>query len=191
MNKYEHAFNSDYILKEEYKKLIEKYNPDILIETGSYEGVTTEYMCSFGLQVITTEIDEGRFNITKNKLSSHSNCSVLLGDSEVELRKIFSEIKHKKALAFLDAHWFDDKVLERELALLSELDNSPVIIIHDFMVPDTDLGYDCYGGIVYDYSNYKRFFDQVYGENKYSYRYSKEAAGIRRGVIFLEPSQIS
>lgn len=60
MNKYEHAFNSDYILKEEYKKLIEKYNPDILIETGSYEGVTTEYMCNFGLQVITTEIDESR-----------------------------------------------------------------------------------------------------------------------------------
>jgi cephalosporin hydroxylase len=187
MNKFENAFNSDFILKAEYEKLIRKYNPDILIETGSYEGATTEYMCSLGLPVITTEIDETRFNITKNKLSSYENCRVLFGDSEVELRKIFSEIKSKQVLAFLDAHWFDDKVLQRELAILSELDNAPVIIIHDFMVPGKDFGYDCYGGVVYDYINYKQFFDQVYGENQYSYRYNEDAAGIRRGVIFLEP----
>jgi predicted O-methyltransferase YrrM len=191
MNNFENAFNGDLLLKQEYEKLINKYNPEILIETGSYEGVTTEYMCSLGLPVITTEINEERYSITKKNLSQYGNCSVLFGDSEIELRKIFNSIKSKKILAFLDAHWFDDRVLQRELELLSELDHAPIIMIHDFMVPGKDFGYDCYGGIVYDYENYKQFFDKVYGAGNYTYRYNEEAVGIRRGVIFLEPININ
>jgi|688.fasta_scaffold06689_9 hypothetical protein len=77
-------FNGDYFLQAEYSKLIEKHKPDLLLETGSFEGITTEYMCRFGPPVI-------------------------------------------------------------------------------------------------------QFFDIVYGKDKYVYRYNEEAAGARRGVIFLEP----
>ena len=144
-------------------------------------------MCSLGLPVITTEIECSRHSTAKKNLCKYENCSVLLGDSEIELRKIFNSIKYKKILAFLDAHWSDDRVLQRELELFSELHYPPIIVIHDFLVPGKDFGYDCYNGIIYDYENYKQFFDSVYGVDNYTYRYNKEAVGARRGVIFLEP----
>lgn len=40
------SFNEDTILQKTFKDLVEKHSPDVLLETGTYEGDTTEYFAS-------------------------------------------------------------------------------------------------------------------------------------------------
>lgn len=184
------AFGGDTFLQETYKQLVLKYKPDLLIETGTYEGDTTEYLASFGLPVVTTEINVMNYETSKQKLRGIENITFLLGDSEKSLIRVFDTIKDKKIIAFLDAHWLNDKTLERELYLLSNLTHPPVILVHDFFVPDKPFGFDRWDNHRYDYVYFKRFFDVTYKDDtKYTFRYNEEANGQQRGVIILEPRE--
>lgn len=181
------AFNEDTFLQKSYNDLVLKHLPDVLLETGTYHGKTTQYLASFNLPVITTEINESFYRIAQNNLQQFKNVLMLLGDSPTLLTSNFHLIENKKVLAFLDSHWLNDKVLEKELTLLKKLSVPPIVLIHDFFVPNKDFGYDTYSDGRYDYVTYKSFFDELYGENRYDYSYNQEATGSRRGVIFLEP----
>ena len=65
-----------------------------------------------------------------------------------------------------------------------------MLVIHDFYVPETDLGYDTYRNQRYDYEYFKPYIDNLYGEKNYKYRYNTEAVGERRGVIIIEPIKL-
>jgi len=187
MNTYPNAFNEDIHLQETFKQLVITHNPEILIETGTFEGHTTEYLASFGLPVLSTEINQEYHDAAKIKLGKYLNLTLLCGDSENALSLNFNLIKDKKVLAFLDSHCRNDQVLERELVLLKNLPHPPILIIHDFRVPDRPFGYDMWDNHIYDYEFYKPYFDALY-QNKYTYRYNREAVGRCRGVIILEPT---
>jgi hypothetical protein len=70
MNKFLKAFNQDTILQKKYIELVEKYSPDVLIETGTCEGDTTEFFSSFNLPVLTTEWFEHNALIAREKLKN-------------------------------------------------------------------------------------------------------------------------
>lgn len=184
---YELAFNGDIYLQETFKKLFKLHKPNMIIETGTYMGDTTEFLSSFNVPVITTEINKNFYNISCKKLNDIPNITMLFGDSENELKENFNKIKDKKILFFLDSHFFNDKILERELTLLKSLLIKPIIVIHDFYVPDKDFAYDSWDDHRYDYDFYKEYFDELFGEDKYKHRYNIEASGARVGVIILEP----
>jgi len=187
MENYPNAFNQDTILQETFKQLVVKHKPDLLLETGTHKGDTTEYFASFNIPVLTTEINQEFYNSSKDKLKELNSVTLLLGDSAKVLKDNFTLIKDKKILAFLDSHFLNDQVLERELELFRELTQKPIIIIHDFYVPDKDFGYDTWDGHRYDYNFYKKYLDDLYGEDGYTYFYNNDAVGCRRGVIVTEP----
>ena len=184
---YELSFNGDIYLQETFTKLFKLHQPDMIIETGTYMGDTTEFLSSFNIPVITTEINKHFYNLSCEKLKSKTNVSILLGDSENKLNENIDKIINKKILFFLDSHFLNDNVLERELILLKNLLIKPIIIIHDFYVPNKDFAYDVWDGHRYDYDFYKEYFDKLFGEDKYTYKYNTEALGARVGVIILEP----
>ena len=141
------------------------------------------------MSVISTEINPEFHNISKHKLAYSPNVTLLLGDSAKALEDNFNLLQGKKIIAFLDSHFLNDQVLERELELLTKLEVKPIIIIHDFYVPGTDFGYDTWDGHRYDYEFYKSYLDKVYGgDTQYTYFYNKEAVGARRGVIVTVPN---
>ena len=187
------AFNEDINLQKIFKSLVENHNPELILETGTYMGDTTEYFCSFNIPVITTEINETFLNKSKEKLNLFTNIKLFLGDSEKALKENFHLIKDKKVLAFLDSHNLNDTVLERELVLLKQLDIKPILMIHDFYVPGKNFYFDTWDGHRYDYEFYKPYFDDLYGVNGYTYSYNEESvssnavANIPVGVIILEP----
>lgn len=188
MNKYPDAFNHDTILQSEYIKLVEKHSPDLLIETGTYQGHTTEFFCSFGIPVITTEWYEDNCAISAERLKNEDNVTIFQGDSATSLTENFHLLQGKKIIAFLDSHGQDDKVCERELELLSKLDIPPVILIHDFNVPGKNFQGGYYDYHPYDYDYFKPYFDLIYKEDGYTYRYNEESTGNPPvGVIILEP----
>jgi hypothetical protein len=187
VNDFPKAFNEDIHLQQTFIDLVKKHEPDLILETGTFKADTTEFFCSFNLPVITTELVSVYFEESKIKLQNQTNVKLFLGDSAVSLQQNFSLIQDKKIVAFLDSHFNNDKVLERELELFKHLEKKPILIIHDFYVPGTDLGYDTWDGHRYDYEFYKSYFDGLYGVNGYVHSYNSEATGARRGVIIVEP----
>ncbi len=179
------AFNEDTFLQETFAELVKTWTPSLLLETGTHMGDTTEYLATFGIPVISTEVNPTFYHNAKNKLQQE-NIRLLLGDSAKALEENFSLIKDERIIAFLDSHCLNDQVLERELELFTKLRFEPVIIIHDFYVPGKDFGYDTWDGHRYDYEFYKPYFDKIY--DKYTYRYNENACGAKRGVIITEPS---
>lgn len=188
ITQYPTAFNGDIQLQQLFSNIINNYDFDIIIETGTHKGETTEFLCSFQKHVISTEIVPEFHNTVKEKLKNLVNLTLLLGDSATSLESIFFAIKDKKIIAFLDSHCFNDTVLERELELFTQLTHKPTLIIHDFYVPGTSLGYDSWDGHRYDIDFYKKYFDRLYGHDEYSYSYNDDSAtGARRGIILIQP----
>lgn len=188
MKQYPNAFNEDTILQETFLKLVERTRPDMIIETGTHQADTTEFLASFNIPVVTTEIDYKFYNLSKKRLEYLNNVVQLLGDSADQLSKILDNtLMDKKIIMFLDSHFNNDQVLERELELFVKLTIKPIIIIHDFYVPGKDFGYDTWDGHRYDFDFYKSYFDNIYGMNGYSYKFNDDAVGKRRGVIIVEP----
>lgn len=187
------AFNSDTNIQKIFKNLVETYKPNVIVETGTYLGNTTEYFCSFDIPVISTEINEGFLETAKNRLKNYNNITLLLGDSEKALKNNFNLIEDKKILGFLDSHNLNDGVLERELILLKKLKIKPTLIIHDFYVPGKNFYFDTWDGHRYDYEFYKPYFDDLYGVDGYRHSYNNDSVysnaqgNIPVGIIILEP----
>jgi cephalosporin hydroxylase len=182
------AFANDRKLIDAFKTIFEEYNPDIIVETGTFKGSTTSYFASFGVPVITTEINPDFQAEAKEKYKHINNITFWTGDSAEQISNNINLIQDKKIIFFLDAHWQNDKALERELAVISKLSIKPFIIIHDFQVPNTSLGYDTYADSTYSYDFFKSYIDNIYGIDSYVYYYNDDTAeGGKRGVIFLSP----
>lgn len=187
MKIFEQALNGDTVLQEKFIDIINEFNPDIIVETGTYHGHTTEFLAQSKKPVYTTEILLENFNIAEKRLEGNENVTLLLGDSVTCLDLIFNEIKSKKIFAFLDSHGCNDSVLERELMLLKGLKHKPYIVIHDFYVPGERLNYDTWDGHRYDYEYFKQYIDGLYGENNYEYFYNQATPVSPIGVIFIKP----
>lgn len=182
------VFNGDTSLQSKFEEIVNEYKPDLILETGTFHGETTEFFAKFGVTVYTTEINYENALTAHNVLKDFKNVRQLIGDSVNCLNKIKENLVDKKILCFLDSHWNNDKVLERELDFFTENNIKPYILIHDFYNPEhPEYGYDVWDNHRYDYNFYKSYFDKVYGENQYSYYYNKDAVGAKRGVIFLHP----
>lgn len=179
------AFCGDTCLQETFSQLVREHKPDLILETGTYLGDTTVFLASFGIPVLTVEINPDFRTAALAKFKEFPNITSMLGDSASVLLEKFDEIQDKKIVAFIDAHWQQDKAAERELTLLSRLTNKPVLLVHDFYVPGTDFGYDSHDGHRYDLESFSAYFDFIYGKGKWSHRYNTQASGLKRGVVIV------
>lgn len=181
-------FNGDPALEQLFERYIHRYKPDIIIETGTFQGHTTKFLAKFGIPVTSIEISDKNYNDSKNYLKDLSNVRLLHMASIDGLKSILEEIRNKRVFAFLDAHWQNDNALANELLFFAENNMTPFIAIHDFKVPGIpELGYDRWNNMDYSFENYSDYFDRIYGVDGYNYWYNTATTGqIPRGVIFLE-----
>lgn len=182
------AFNQDRFLAAKFLQLKDKYNLTTVVETGTYHGITTEWLSFNFEKVYTVECNESFYNISQSRISELANVKSFLMDSPLFLEKILPEVDESNTIIFLDAHWYTNPVLN-ELAAIKRSGKKPILAIHDFKVPGKpDLGYDSYPseGIVYEWSWIERHINLIYG-NSYSIFYNSEAEGAMRGCIFIIP----
>jgi len=149
-------FNGNPEFAEICEDYIRGFGINMVIETGTYLGRTTEFFSA--LNIITHSIEsnpEYLFQARAN-LTAAGVCGVTLhgGDSAVILPEILREVatatNTPRILFYLDAHW------ERACPLLAELDaiganpatrDNCLIIIDDFRIPHRkDIPYDTYNG---------------------------------------------
>ncbi len=182
------GFEGDRFLKEEFQKIIDRHKIGVLIETGSYLGSTTRQFASMAPIVVTIEINPEYYACAAEKCQGMETRHYL-GNSADVLPEILAGINtNVKLLVFADAHWAAYNPLLDELKAIKESGFKPVIVIHDFKVPDhPELGFDSYAGQDYEWSWIEESVNNIYGKDGYTYYYNSEAEGAKRGVIFIEP----
>lgn len=207
------AFARDFYLKQEFKKLVNKFKIKNIVETGTFKGSTTEEFSRMVEKVYTIESKREFYFEAKKNLSNLKNVRGFLGSSPKVLKKILPQIKGK-TLFFLDAHWGYPWPILEELNQISKFPDlkESTIVIHDFFVPGKDFGYDSYyqsksflslffkrgfgfiGKIIgkeiikkqkLDYSFIEKSIKKI--NPNYKYYYNSKAEGARRGVIFIHP----
>src|SRR3989337_1684244 len=120
---------------------------DLVVETGTYRGNSTEFFSHvLGLPILTVEANPRFFDYSARRLAAYPDITVEHGDSRPFLRRLAARTVDKTTLFYLDAHWEKDLPLGEEMAIIAEHWDQAVVVIDDFEVPD-DSGYtfDDYG----------------------------------------------
>lgn len=192
LNQNAKGFEGDESLKDEFKALVDKFKINAIVETGTYRGATTKRLIELAREVHSIEINENNFREACENCTHESGINLYLDSSEKALPKLIDKLKeeNKNILFFLDAHWNDYNPLLDELKIIANKGLSPVIAIHDFKVPETDLGFDSYNGQDYDFNWIESSLKEIYPEG-FNFHFNDEtkSTGARRGVIFIYPIQ--
>lgn len=186
------GFEGDEFIAKKIHELIEKFNINWAIETGTYKAGTTLRLAGMCEMVSTIEISEEFYRESSKRLADKENVTIHYGDSVSILPQLLKATLDKNILFFLDAHWNEDLPLLAELEIIAEYKKKHgniVICIHDFMVPGRpDLGFDTYGKIKLEWSYIEASVRKIFGD-KFVYTYNKDgAAGAKRGIIYITPS---
>lgn len=173
----------------ELVKLVEKFDVKRIIETGTYLGWSTKKLSKLNLKVDTIEINEEYYEKAKETVIS-KNVTFYSGNSVDVLSEIVEE-GEGNILFFLDSHWMDLPLLD-ELELIYKKKIKPIILIHDFFVPDKNgkakFGYDQYDDKCLNMELIKDYIDKIY-DGEYSYHYTSEIDCVDSGTIYIYPKE--
>lgn len=143
------AFNGQRFRQKIFEELTRKIDFSAIMETGTYTGTTTEFMCeSSGLPVYTVENDSRHYGYAKARFLINQKVSVYFGDSRTFLNKMTQHPKVSDGVIFfyLDAHWDEDLPLLEEIRIIFNHWGKAVVMIDDFKVPgDAGYEFDDYG----------------------------------------------
>ena len=127
-------------------ELKSKVQFQMMVETGTYRGTTTEFLAKeSGLLVCTVEGDPRFYHYARLRLRGQKFIRLEMGDSRSFLEKLARDASLPKQGIFfyLDAHWQEDLPLKQEIALIVKFWMGVAIMIDDFQVPGDD-GYTYY-----------------------------------------------
>ena len=119
-----------------------------IVETGTFLGTTTEFFATFGIPVVTAEVDARYASRARRRLRGYKNIDLRVQDSLGVLRAIASEGADLgvPTLFYLDAHWANHLPLREEVEIVMAHFPKALIAIDDFAVPhDQGYSFDDYG----------------------------------------------
>lgn len=182
-------FNGDGFLLADFKAMVDKHGIKTIVETGTHLAETAEVLADMAETVYTFETNKNWFRGSQRVLAKKKNVKLFNMNSVDGLKKYLPEME-KPIMFFLDAHWDSYNPLLDELAEIAKAGLRPVIVIHDFKVPNRpDLGFDSYKGQDYTFEWIHDSIYAIYGEYGYSFHYNDKAEGAKRGVIFVYPKE--
>lgn len=184
------AFNGQKRRQAIFADLLSTLDARLIVETGTYTGITTGYMATIsGLPVISSEVNPRFYHVARLRLKDFSGVKLENVDSRQLLQKLAAEPVTTQAPTFfyLDAHWYGDFPLREEIELIAENWREFVIMIDDFQAPGDDgYGFDDYGGgeaLTLDYiqGSVSKYHLAVF----FPSARSSEETGHRRGCVVL------
>lgn len=141
------GFNGQRHRKLIFHELLNAFNFEAILETGTWIGNTTGYMATeSALPVHTCEINPRFHTLARMRLQGMARIDFTLADSRSFLQTISrTDVAAKRVFVYLDAHWYDDLPLREEIEIISGAWQEYVIMVDDFEVPsDSGYGYDRY-----------------------------------------------
>ena len=146
-------FNDQKTRKEIVKEILESIQFDKIIETGTLFGNTTEFFQKFNIPVVSIEISEFYFLVSKIRFIDKGNVNLINSNSSDYFNKLIPS--KEKIFFYLDAHSQEHIPLMNELSKCLEFKNS-IILIDDFKVPgNKNFGFDVYKGEELSLKNYE------------------------------------
>lgn len=195
-------FNGDHYMADLVKSVIDKFNIQYAVETGTCLGSTTLWLADNCQQVSTVELNVEfhhyavqRFSgmLPRRIIASLSDSGNLINGFD---QWAFPFVLHSltggeniPVLFFLDAHWGNHCPLHAELEWIRQLRINygirPIIAIHDFKVPDhPEFGYDSYNGIDLSIENYGDAIRSAISDTEESeIIYNEKVTKVNRGII--------
>jgi hypothetical protein len=133
-------FGFDITTALEFDFLIERYGCDAVIETGCNAGDTTEYLARTYpmLSIVSCDIVDRYVELAKRRVGFMPHTHVEKTDSREIVARYRNEFRCP--LYYLDAHWYEDWPLERELELIEY----GIVCIDDFNIGHPGFGFDSY-----------------------------------------------
>ena len=117
-----------------------RYNS--IVETGTFRGVTTEFMASNSpVCVYSIEANRRNYGFSRARLRRVRNVELYCGDSVMHLALLLPRLLLRgSGFFYLDAHWDTHLPLLEELEGIFSKTLDVVVMIDDFQVPE-DPGY--------------------------------------------------
>ena len=182
------AFNGQRFRRLVFNELLNLFDFEVIIETGSYTGNTTEYIDEHvNCPIYTVELHPRFYTHSRLRLRHRPNVHSVRADSRQFLTWATTapEVPKGCALFYLDAHWNDDLPLAEELRIILKTWANPIIMIDDFQVPgDPGYTFDDYGpgkalteGYLREHDLLEQF--RVY----YPSAGSERESGLKRGCV--------
>jgi predicted O-methyltransferase YrrM len=141
------AFNNDSVVSDTVVQLIRDLKIDCIIETGTFRGTTTAFLSETfpTLDIYTIEVDFKMFIQAEANLKPYKNIKLLAGSSEKVLEALLPQLKDKRILFYLDAHWEEYwPLLDEFEAIRKNAKDNCCIVIDDFKVPFRQFQHDNY-----------------------------------------------
>lgn len=190
MPKQASPFNGDHFVAAQFLKLKNKFKIDRVIECGTCVGGSAKWFGENFDYVETIEIEKSFQEIAKQRCAGLQNILFRLG-STVKVLPEALEGTTDRTLVFIDSHWAEHFPLFDELIIIKEAKIKPVIVIHDFKVPNEPaLGYDSYKCVDICFEEIERYLDDIYGKGGYEYHFNSDAESteIKRGLFYCYPN---
>jgi hypothetical protein len=141
-------FNGQRFRQSIYADLLKEAGFEVIIETGTYHGTTTELFAASGLPVHSVESNPQFYRHTAARLVGKGDqIHLYQGDSRGFLKDLAShgDVANARPFFYLDAHWYDNLPLAEELDIIFGTWHQAVVMVDDFAVPGTDYSYDDFG----------------------------------------------
>lgn len=189
---WEGAFNAQSGRQEIFLELLRVCSFDMILETGTFRGVTTSYMATQSrLPVLSVESEPQLWGYAWARLLFLKNVKLKCMDSRVFLKLAFQKWcnESQNLFFYLDAHWAQSLPLREEVNHIFSKTKHAVIMIDDFFVTD-DPGYqfDNYGEgkrLSMDYLGLPHGLAHVF----FPTRPSSLETGAKRGCVVLCASE--
>jgi hypothetical protein len=164
--------------------------PAAIVETGTFRGVSTQFIkSSLSLPIHTVEVEPRFYVFNLLKFLSDDLVKTYRGDSRTFLKKLAEnpDMRGKLILFYLDAHWYKDLPLRDEIDIILSFWPESAMMVDDFQVPGDDgYGFDDYGdgkalnlGYINSIPNLAKFFPVLA---------SSSETGAKRGCVVLARS---
>ncbi len=191
----------DNIAIQKFTDLHRQFGFQCCIETGTDQGHGAENI-SLVCPCYTVEIEPRHRGIALQNWVSHGFTAYpqneridltngdrkiysYLGNSKDVLPRVLSEAPQPICL-YADSHWGEYWPLLDELRIIAEHKISPVIIIHDFQVPNhPEFGFDNHGGKDLNMDYVRDALNAI--NPNYNLFYNDKAEGNMRGILYCTP----
>jgi predicted O-methyltransferase YrrM len=145
--------NGQYVRMQQIVHISQELSPTHVIETGTYFAGSTGFLSSLTQGTcFSIEVDPRIHKIAEENILANfgnQNIHLIQGSSDTEIEHVLALLSESaRVLAYLDAHWYENMPLQRELIALSSWGGVWVAVIDDFKVPgDVGYGFDKYGQV--------------------------------------------
>jgi hypothetical protein len=189
------AFNGQRARRQLYLELAKVCRFQAIVETGTFRGHTTAFLASgAAAPVYTVEAFPRYHYFARRRFRNRSDIHLISGDSRAFLEQLARDeaLRAKRIFFYLDAHWYDDLPLRREVELIAATWKELVVMIDDFAVPGDDgYGFDDYGQGRRLSLEYLPPLDELGWAAFFPTTPSAEETGWRRGCVVLTRGQMA